>query len=76
MAKRYFKELKKIGTAFCIYNIHQTAIAPVYRLNDALYFKPRQTANAGETVNGVKNLVACMPIQIGTLNGFTERINK
>lgn len=74
MAKRFFKNMKIAGKAFVVYNTSKTGILPIYRVNDKTYAKPRQKAHAGQTINGVTNLVLCKPIQIGTLKGFIEPI--
>lgn len=73
MTKQYFKELKIVGKALCIFNIRYTAKCVVYSHNGEQYFKPqRQKANNAVTINGVGNLVRCTPFTIGTIRGYKE----
>lgn len=76
MAKQYYKNLKIIGKEFCIYNTNKTAKCNIYAYLGALYFRPQRiNANNGITINGVSNLVACMPFKIGRFSGYKEIIN-
>jgi hypothetical protein len=70
--KRYFKNMLIAGKAFCIYNISQTGVYPIYKHGGKTYFKPRKQAQAAQVVNGVTNMVYCTPITIGAISGYIE----
>lgn len=73
MKKSFYKGLKIIGRFFCVYNICKTGVYQVYKHCGNYYFRPRNKAKFGQTINGVKNLVPCVQcVYNGLIVGFNE----
>jgi hypothetical protein len=72
MAKKHIEKPKLIGRGLCLFNIRNTAISRIYRIDGQLYAKPRALANNAREINGLKNLIPCKPIQIGIISAYQQ----
>lgn len=72
MTKRYYKQLKIAGKHFVNYAVCRTGILPVYKDIPA-GISYAKTRNYGRTVNGIDNMIVCIPcVFAGLIKGYKE----